>query len=174
LSNNNDLDTSGECVDSKVESKYFDRDSFKSFSSLSSNQLSLFHVNITSSPKHINELTALLNDLNHTFKILAISETGLIKSGNNLNDLKIPGYSSRNTEAEAAAGGTGLYINQSLAYKIRDDLSIKCHLSKQLESTFAEISLPNQPNIIVGCIYKHPTLPINELMNLANIFYCLY
>ena len=33
---------------------------------------------------------------------------------------------------------------------------------KQLESTFTEIVNENRKNTIVGCIYKHPNMPITE------------
>ena len=36
---------------------------------------------------------------------------------------------------------------------------------KLLESTFVEILLPHQKNLIVCCIYKHPKLPINVFTN---------
>ena len=34
--------------------------------------------------------------------------------------------------------------------------------SFELESTFIEISNPTKANIIIGCIYKHPNVNINE------------
>ena len=33
-----------------------------------------------------------------------------------------------------------------------------------LESTFIEITNPSKTNIIVGCIYGHPTMDLNELI----------
>ena len=51
-----------------------------------------------------------------------------------------------------------MYIEESLPIKIRNYLSSITYKSKFLESTFAEITLPKQTNIIVGCIYKHPVL----------------
>ena len=38
-------------------------------------------------------------------------------------------------------------------------LSIK---SRELESTFVEVSLKNGKLIIIACIYKHPLMPITE------------
>ena len=34
--------------------------------------------------------------------------------------------------------------------------------SKQLESVFIEICNKNKKNIIVGCIYRHPSMDLNE------------
>lgn len=43
----------------------------------------------------------------------------------------------------------------------RDDLSSLCYSPKLLESTFVEIS-KEKSDIIVGCIYKHPSLSLRE------------
>ena len=61
---------------------------------------------------------------------------------------------------EANAGGTLIYIRNHLSYKTRNDLKI--YKSFELESTFVEICNPKKTNIIVGCIYKHPNMNINE------------
>ena len=36
---------------------------------------------------------------------------------------------------------------------------------KQLESTFIEVVNENRRNAIVGCIYKHPNMPITEFIS---------
>ena len=58
------------------------------------------------------------------------------------------------------AGGTLLYINNKLSYKLRQNLCI--YKSSELESTFIEIKNPKKTNIIIGCIYRHPTMNLNE------------
>ena len=35
---------------------------------------------------------------------------------------------------------------------------------KQLESTFKEVVNENRKNTLVGCIYKHLNMPINEFI----------
>ena len=35
----------------------------------------------------------------------------------------------------------------------------------KIESTFIEIICSKSTNVIVGCIYKHPALPINNFTN---------
>ena len=52
-------------------------------------------------------------------------------------------------------------ISNHLPYKTRNDLKI--YKSFELESTFIEIFNPKKTNIIIGCIYKHPNMNINEL-----------
>jgi len=58
-----------------------------------------------------------------------------------------------------------LYIRETLKSKRRDDLSLQFYASKQLETTFCEIFLRNQPNMIASCIYKHPRMSIDDSIN---------
>ena len=39
---------------------------------------------------------------------------------------------------------------------------LKIYKSFELESTFIEICNPKKTNILIGCIYKHPIMNINE------------
>ena len=52
------------------------------------------------------------------------------------------------------------YISNKLVSKPRQDLEF--YQAKDGESTFAEIIVPNGKNIIVGCVYKHHTIEIEE------------
>ena len=56
-----------------------------------------------------------------------------------------------------------IYIDQNVKYKIREDLKL-CK-SKEIESTFLEIIENNQKIVIVGCLYKHPSVAIQEFTN---------
>jgi len=124
----------------------------------------MFHININSLSKHRKDLTSLFDDLQYEFKIIAIPETRLVKSKDNFEDLSIPGYMFLSNETESFAGGIALYIH--IQFKRRDDLSSQFYVSKQLRNTFSEILLPNQPNMIVGCVYKHPHMSINDFNKL--------
>ena len=71
------------------------------------------------------------------------------------------------TPTESHAGGTILYINNKLSYKLRQYLCI--YKSSELESTFIEIN-PKKTNIIIHCIYRHPTMNLNAFNdNYLNI-----
>ena len=48
-----------------------------------------------------------------------------------------------------------VFILKTLAYKNREDAP------GEFESTFLEIIIPNKKNIIVGCIYRHPSSSIS-------------
>ena len=64
------------------------------------------------------------------------------------------------TPSESNKGGVLLYISNKLSFKPRNNLNI--YKPKQLESISAEIIRNRKKNILVSCIYKHPTLSTKE------------
>ena len=63
-------------------------------------------------------------------------------------------------------GGTGFYIKYNLDYIHRKHLQLNS--PNKYESIFIEIVFPNKKNLIVGCIYRHPssTISIQDFTNL--------
>ena len=127
--------------------------------------LSLFHINTCSLNKNSDDLQHLLSRTKKNFDIIAISETRITKQVSLLNNLNLNNYSFEFTLTESSAGGTLLYIANHLTYKYHNDLNI--YKKNELESTFIEIVNPKKSNILVGVIYRHPS------MDLAN-FNCNY
>ena len=70
-------------------------------------------------------------------------------------------YSFEFTPTETCADGTLLYIANHVPYKCRNDLNI--YKKNGLESTFTEIVNPRKSNIIVGVIYRHPSMDLTDL-----------
>ena len=60
-------------------------------------------------------------------------------------------------------GGTLLYIDKSLKYKLRKDLNL--NKPNEIELTFIEIIETKKKNTVISCIYKHPKVPIKEFLN---------
>ena len=75
-------------------------------------------------------------------------------------NINLPNYSIEYTPTESHAGGTLLYISNNIAYKPRKDLNI--YKTHELESTFIEIINQKKSNIIIGVVYQHPTMDLNE------------
>ena len=148
---------------SNINCKYYDKSEFHTLSS-SSNFFSFLHLNISSIPKHFDNFQCFLNTLQHHFKVLAITESRILKSCSELN-FDLQGYHFYSTPTEAQAGGTMLYLSNTLNSFSRKDLNQILYKPKLLESTFAEISFSNQSNLVVGSIYKHPTLDTFEFCN---------
>ena len=129
------------------------------------NSLSLFHINACSLSKNFDDLEHLLETTNTNFDIIAISETRILKNTKIVKNINIPNFCYEFTPTESTAGGTLIYIADHLAHQKRNDLTI--YSKNYLESTFIEIMNPSKTNIIVGCIYRHPSMHLNEL----NFYY---
>ena len=78
-------------------------------------------------------------------------------------NIKLPNYSVQYTPTESHAGGTLLYISNTITYKSRKDLNI--YEAYELGSTFIEIINPRKSNIIFGVVYRDPTMDLNEFSN---------
>ena len=94
------------------------------------------------------------------FNIIAVSETRIAKQVSLLNNLNLNNYSFEFTLTETSAAGTLLYIANHLSYKRRNDLNI--YKKNELESTFIEIVKSKKSNIIVGDIYRHPSMDLTD------------
>ena len=120
----------------------------------------LFHVNIASLNKHIDDLKFILTQLNFSFDIIGIFEHKILKDTVPSKNITITGYDEFIFQpTETYFGGTGFYIKSNLDYIVREDL--QCNLPSHYESMFIEIIFPNKKNLIVGCIYRHPTSSIS-------------
>ena len=76
------------------------------------------------------------------------------------SNINLKNYAFEFTTTESLTRGTLMYVANHLAYKPRTDHQI--HKKHDLESTFIEIINPNKSNVIVGCIYRHPNMDLNE------------
>ena len=162
----NEINNLGNTTNTEVENptsincNYVDLNSFNY--KPKKNTFSLFHTNIGSLSKHKDELETILSLLEYRFDIIGISETKLSNKSNPIIDINIQGYNCHSTATEAEKGGTLIYISDKHNYKQRKDLEGLTYKSKLLESTFIEIINPGKTNCLVGCIYRHPSMDLNE------------
>ena len=110
--------------------------------------------------KNFDDLQHLLSCTKNSFDIITLSETRITKNVSLLNYLNLNNHSFEFTPTETCAGGTLLYIANHLSYKCRNDLNI--YKKNELESTFIEIVNPKKSNIIVGVIYRHPSMDLTD------------
>ena len=95
------------------------------------------HLNISSLSYYHLELYNLVLDMKIKPKIIGISESRLQKSKQNTTNISLPNYVYEHTPTESSKGGTLLYLDKNLKYKIRKDLNI--YHKGMTESTFVEI-----------------------------------
>ena len=146
--------------DFSINCKYYDIDSFRKAKFNSDKHLSVLHINIASLSKHKQDLETFLAMLNFEFSIIAITETKITKGSHPTFDINLHNYNTFHTPTESSSGGTLLYVSKTLNSKIRKNLQI--YKSKELESTFIEIVNKKKKNILVGCIYRHPCMCIDN------------
>ena len=123
-------------------------------------KLPIFHHNIASMSKHFDELSTLFSLMHHKFSIIGITESRILKGHDPICDFSILGYSTLFIPTESSAGSVLLYISNSFDFKPRLDLDSSDY-SKNFESVFVEIIVPNNSNIIVGTIYRHPCMAVS-------------
>ena len=141
-----------------INCKYYDIIEFNK--SQPEDHMSYIHLNIASLPSHIDDLRTMCNSLQVTPAVIGITETNLYPNDRNITNINLDKFSFEHCPTEARKGGALLYINSKLNYKLREDLNI--YKSKELETVFVEIINPSETNLIVGCLYRHPSMCIRD------------
>lgn len=159
---NDDIDSSDTSLQTS-NCKYYECQDFYTMTKTSGPfSISAFHLNIASLNRHFDELNSLLALLHVKFSFIGISETRYYKSQALVSNFPISGYNVIHTPTESSAGGVALYISDSFSFQPRPDFDQTMYQSKTLESVFVEVSRPKKSNLIVGTIYKHPTMSVEE------------
>ena len=115
---------------------------------------SIFHQNIHSLEKHIDEIRILLDTLNFRFDFLCFSETKITDGIAPILDITLSGYQDPiDVPTEANKGGVVIYVRDGIDFKLREDLHM--YSSKELESVFIEIINTNDKNSIIGVVHQY-------------------
>ena len=142
---------------------YYDLTEFSNISK-ENEALAVLHLNIASLALHLDELQSILANSNVKFDVIGITETGFNKTSRPVQNCEIEGYSHVDCTTDSNKGGVRIYISKKYDYKIRAGLNI--YKTKELESVFVEIPNKNGKNFIIGCIYKHPKMVVEEFLDL--------
>ena len=102
----------------------------------------------------------LLSCTKTKFNITAISEKRITKQVSLSNNLNLNNHSFEFNPTETSAGGTLLYIVNHLSYKCRNDLNI--YKKVNLNLLLLKLSIQKKSNIIVGGIYRHPSMDLTD------------
>ena len=128
---------------------------------------SLFHLNIRSIPKNLDNLEHYLKILKFKFSVIGITETWL--NASNADLFCMSGYDHYCLyRTGKRGGGVSLFINENLIVKMRHDLD---NMTEYIEAKFVEISKENsglQKDAIIGIIYRPPNQDVsvfNEKLN---------
>ena len=144
-----------------IDSKYYHIHQFNKIKPDKSSSIGILHTNLASIYLHHDDLLLTLSKLKFDFHIIGITEHK-IKDEIPTANIDIPGYHEFIfNPIETSHGGTGFYLSKSLIYNKRNDLTLITPGPGNFESIFLEIILPGRKNLIVGCIYRHPTSKIS-------------
>ena len=146
-----------------INSSYYDIHKFNQIKTNISSSIGLIHTNLASINKIFDDLSLVLSLLKFDFQVIAISEHKIHKNDvTSISNITLEGYYPFEYDpTETSHGGTGFFIKKSLNFILREDL--KFNAPGDFESTFIELIFPQKRNMIIGCIYRHPTssLPIS-------------
>ena len=106
------------------------------------------------SANKIDDFHFLLNELNINLDRIAITESCIRENVPCPINIQLSNYSIEDTHQS---------FNNALSHKPKADL--KMYAPSKLESVFIEVICPNSSNLIIGCIYKHPMLHIDDFNN---------
>ena len=117
-------------------------------------------MNIASLNAHVDDLRTVLSRLKPEIDIIGISEHKIKKDQKSSNNIDICGYDEFIFEPTGTThGGTGFYIKNGYDYIVRKDLNL--NTPSHFEAMFVEVVLKDRKNLIVGCIYRHPSSDIS-------------
>ena len=104
-------------------------------------------------------LRTVLSRLNCNFDVIGISEHKIKEGITPSNNIDLAGYDEFRFEPTGTShGGVGFYIRDDHDYLVRHDL--KLNMSTHVEAIFVEIILKDRKNLVVGCVYRHPSSDI--------------
>ena len=107
---------------------------------------------------------SLLSSCRINFDIIGIIEFWLTWNQKILQSIDITNYNIEHCPTEGHNGSALIYIKNYIIYKVRNHLKI--YQIEKLESVFTEIFNSNSRNIIVKCVYRQPSMEVNQLNSL--------
>ena len=153
LNANIDLDNNNSF--SRIRSRYYSPHSFEQMkNSLTKTDIehtfSAFHNYIRSIRSNLGYFERHLStELGFHFDVMGISETKITNSNSDVNIPKIPGYNFEFVLAPLSAGGVGMFIDESLDYKMLEKTS-----NTEYQALWIVILFSGKKNTVWGIIYK--------------------
>jgi hypothetical protein len=167
--NQNDIDPDKHFYNCQVSGdKYYLEDDFNDMA-IDNSRFSVLHINARSLKKNIDNIKLYLSMLNHSFSVIAISETW--ETLDNAIYFSLPGYSVISNARKVKScrgGGVALYVRDDIQFVERNELCV--FANGNFESVFVEIVKSAKRKQIVGCIYRAPDQDL-DLFN--HSFECL-
>ena len=146
---------------------YYSTHDFHSSEAINSSlakSFSALHLNTRSLAANFNSFCLVLQDLNHLFPVIALTETKIKQGSDPFVNTSLPSYHFLSQPSLSNSGGVGFFVKDNLSYTLRQDLCKNAQ--NEFESLWIEIEVPHEKNILCGVIYRHP----NSKLNITTIF----
>ena len=175
---NNELDID-ENLTSKNNFKYYTTHDFHKLlkrkeNSNVENCFLVLHTNISSLQCNFSKLELLLHNLDHNFKVIAVTETWNSVHKKQLFASKILlGYHQyEGMTGETLKSGSGCFIANDWSYFVRRDISkLFYSVSSEFQALWIEIINKKGPNFVIGSVYRHPRKNNKEFFDyLSEVF----
>lgn len=146
---NNELDPDAMFFASyEIKSNYFTVDEFTRNTN-KEEKLSIIHFNCRSMYANFCNIKEYLQQLSHSFNIIAISETWFTDERG--IDFEMEGYELTYVNRQKPCGGVAIYVHKNLRYKIIESMTLA--IDNILECVTIEL-FNNKKNTIVTCVYR--------------------
>ena len=145
---------------------YYTEDSFNKYlqqHNISDNSFSVAHLNIRSLPANLSAFMSYVDNLDHCFSVIGLSETWLNPS--NVSAYSIPGYNHvAQTRCTSRGGGISLFVAEKFVYS---EITDYCMVNDYIESLFVKIT-NNGMVFVIGLIYRPPNSNIVQFTETLN------
>ena len=144
----------------RITSRYFSPHSFKEMKTKFSkdetiSSFSVFHNNVVSLNRNLENLqTQLLHEVDFHFNVIGVTETKITNANLQMSTAHIPGYVFEYVPTPLASGGVGMFIDESLDYRIIEKTS-----NEAFHVLWTEFSFVNKKNVICGIFYRQHNSP---------------
>ena len=179
ISNNNNIPLDDSCDPGvnffnkkfqSLDTPYLMSEEFHNFLDNSWDQFSILHLNIRSIKRNFENFKLFLNSINFTFSVICLLETWWDDLATIEKSLfELPNYNSTHQAmGDRKGGGVSIYINKSLDFTVKPDLSIN---NNDIESLTIEILSDKNKNTLINALYRPPNGQIESFEKfLNNIF----
>ena len=152
-----------------LDSPFYSQDQLTQFSDrLTNESFSIFHLNIRSLNKNIDNLRNLLSLLKGHFKVIVLTETWCGDTASKNSLFQIPNYNviHETRKDDRQGGGVCIFIRKDLNFNLRNDLD---KFDNDIETLTIEIINEKAKNIVVSGIYRPPRGNINNFKDHLKI-----
>lgn len=156
-------------------SNYYKEDMFNgNYAQMTNNNdyFSIIHMNIRSVPKHLDDFTQYLTNLQHSFRIIGLTETWLKEDNSFMGNIN--GYNCEYTcRHNRTGGGVSMYVQSGLLYKRRRNLEMSQDGTESVVLELDKQQIKLSKNVLIAVIYRPPNKDIasfnKELDDLLSI-----